>query len=119
MLSVEDIKELITISESFLSKCLFINAHEIISILHQNSNPKKSNDKIVLNLRVIDIRKEKEPKLKNFIDTKFIIKYKNFKETYVPNCHYSIITDSIQSMNEAIKIADEMFHNGIKYISIV
>jgi len=33
VLSVEDVKELITISESFLSKCLFINAHEIISIL--------------------------------------------------------------------------------------
>lgn len=37
VLSVEDVKELITISESFLSKCLFINPHEIVSILQQNN----------------------------------------------------------------------------------
>lgn len=52
----------------------------------------------------MDIRKERKPKLKDYVDTKLTLKLESFEKKYKPEFHYCLITESLQSMEDAIKI---------------
>ncbi|CAD8117265.1 unnamed protein product [Paramecium sonneborni] len=109
VLSVEDITELTQINKSYYFKCLFIEVSEMKSLLGKSK--KQSTKKI--QLRLLDIRKDKKPKLKEFVPKEFIVKKAD------GNLHTCLIMESNKTIEYAVKVAQDLILEGVRHVSIL
>ncbi|CAD8194687.1 unnamed protein product [Paramecium octaurelia] len=109
VLSVEDITELTNLSQSYYSQCLFIEVSEMKSLFGKSKKQPTKN----IQLQLLDIRKVKKPKLSEFLPKQFITKKAD------GNFHTCLITDSNQTLDDAVKVANQLVLDGVKHVSIL